>query len=158
MPLLGLPGRSNPGDQHAGRIDRGLHAPRAEAVEHASEVELELAAADETGIFAAALAAFSALVMSAGRAQLPTRRMIELNGQDRGLLLVDWLNELLYLSEVEQFVPVELVSVELTRDSLRATVDGHIGTPRPIVKGVTLTELRFTREGGDWHGHVVLDV
>jgi SHS2 domain-containing protein len=59
---------------------------------------------------------------------------------------------------VEHFVPAEVVSVEVTGDSLRATVDGYRGTPRPIVKGVALNELRFAREGGGWHGHVVLDV
>ena len=126
-------------------------------VEHGGEVEIELAARSPAGIFEAALAAFAELV-TAGRAREPTRRTIELTGRDRCLLLVDWLNELLYLAEVEHFIPVEVATLELTPDSLCATVEGRLGAPRPIVKGVALTELRFACEGGVWHGHVVLDV
>lgn len=148
---------TSPPDTAPVRTQPGRDGPSYRFVEHGGEVEIELTAPSPAGIFEAALAAFGELV-TAGRAREPTRRTIELAGRDRCLLLVDWLNELLYLAEVEHFIPVEVVTVELTPDSLRATVEGRLGMPRPILKGVALTDLRFACEGGVWHGHAVLDV
>ncbi|MGB8274053.1 MAG: archease [Alphaproteobacteria bacterium] len=110
---------------------------------------------DET--FAAALDAFAELVAGSENGQ-PTEVSIELRGRDRTLLLVDWLDELLFLVEIEQFVPRHITSIELGEESLQATVAGDHGTPRPLVKGISLNGLRFEQEGGVWHGRVVFDV
>ena len=74
------------------------------------------------------------------------------------MLLAEWLSELAYLVEVEEFVPERLTAFELTGDRLRATVEGHRDHPRHLVKAVTLNNLEFEQEGGIWHGRVVLDV
>jgi SHS2 domain-containing protein len=131
--------------------------PEHRFVEHGGEVEVELAAENEIGIFAAALDAFAELVAGSEDGE-PTEVQIELPGRDRTLLLVDWLNELLFLAEVEQFVPRHITSIEREDERLQATVAGYRGTPRPLVKGVALNGLRFEQEGGVWHGRVVLDV
>ncbi len=131
--------------------------PTHQFVEHGGEVEVELTATSETGIFGAALDALAELVAEDGDGR-PVLREIELSGRDRPLLLVDWLGELLFLGEVEQFVPTEIVSIELGDEGLAATVAGYCGTPRPLVKGVALNGLRFEQEGGIWHGRVVFDV
>jgi SHS2 domain-containing protein len=131
--------------------------PQHHFVEHGGEVEVELAAENEIGIFAAGLDAFAELVAGSEDGE-PTEFQIRLRGRDRTLLLVDWLNELLFLAEVEQFVPRHITSIELGDECLHATVAGDRGTPRPLVKGVALNGLRFEQGGGVWHGRVVLDV
>jgi SHS2 domain-containing protein len=133
------------------------HEPTHRFVEHVGEVEVELSASSDSGIFAAALDAFAELLLPDGRGE-PVLQEIELEGGDRTLLLVDWLNELLFLAEVEQFVPLRILSIELSGGRLRATVAGRRGTVRPLVKGIALNGLRFEREGGVWHGRVVFDV
>jgi len=125
-------------------------------VEHVGEVELELEAPTEAGIFEAALGAFADLV--GGDGGEPARHQVVLAGGDRALLLVDWLGELVFLAEVEQFVPERLEALELEADGLRATVAGRRGEPRHLVKAVTLNGLRFEPREGGWHAHVVLDV
>ena len=127
-------------------------------VEHVGEVELELEAASEAGIFAAALAAFADLVAD-GDGE-PARREIELEAGagNSALLLVDWLNELVFLAEVERFVPERVVAFEIADDRLRASVEGHLGDPRHLVKAVTLNKLRLEQAEEMWHARVVLDV
>jgi SHS2 domain-containing protein len=125
--------------------------------EHGGEVELELGAVDEAGVFAAALAAFAELV-SDGEVGAPVRRELELRAEEPALLLADMLNELVYLAEVEQFVPERFEQLELTDGGLRAIVSGHRGRPRQLVKAVTLNNLELRQAGGLWHGRVVLDV
>jgi predicted phosphoribosyltransferase/SHS2 domain-containing protein len=126
-------------------------------LEHGGEVELELEAASEGGVFEAALEALAELV-SSGPGGEPAQHVLELPAGDHALLLVDWLNELVFLAEVEQFVPERLVSFELSGEKLRACVAGRRHRPRHLIKAVTLNRLDLRREGATWHAHLVLDV
>lgn len=126
-------------------------------VEHVGEVEVELEAADRAGIFEAALAAVAELLAS-GPAGEPVSHPVELASHEPALLLVDWLNELVFLAEVEGFVPEGVASLEVGERRLRATVEGRTGNPRHLVKAVTLSRLALGREGERWRGRVVLDV
>ena len=126
-------------------------------VEHGGEVEVELEATTEPGIFEAALRALAELIATDARDESVTHR-VELDADDRALLLVDWMNELVYLAEVEQFVPRTVTSLEIADGRLRATVTGDRGDPLHLVKAVTLSRLAFAHEGGRWHARVVLDV
>jgi SHS2 domain-containing protein len=126
-------------------------------VDHVGEVEVELEAASESEVFEAALGAFADLVgVEAGGE--PASHEVELAASDRALLLVDWLSELIFLAEVARFVPERIAAFELVDGRLRATLAGHRGQPRHLVKAVTLNRLALAQEGGVWHGRVVLDV
>jgi SHS2 domain-containing protein len=130
-------------------------------VEHVGEVELELEATSEAGVFEAALTAFVDLVASGEEvtgAEEPARHEVELEASDRALLLVEWLSELVYLAEVKRFVPERTTAFELVDGRLQATLEGHRGRPRQLVKAVTLNRLRLEHEAGRWHGRLVLDV
>jgi SHS2 domain-containing protein len=126
-------------------------------VEHVGEVEVELESDTEAGVFAAAADAFAELVSADGEGA-SEQREIAIAGDDRALLLVDWLNELVYLAEIDGFVPERLAAFELGGGGLRATVAGRRSDPPHLVKAVTLSNLEFAEKGGAWHGRVVLDV
>jgi SHS2 domain-containing protein len=125
-------------------------------VDHMSELELEIAASSEEGIFGEALAAVAELVGDADGP--PATKAIEVEADDRALLLVEWLNELIYLSETEELLPDRLTALDLADAKLRATIEGRHGRPRHLVKAVTLHRLEFTRDDGEWRARVVLDV
>ena len=126
-------------------------------VEHTGEVEVDLEAASEAGIFEAALEAFAELTSTDGDRE-PAAHRIELAAPDRALLLADWVNEFVYLAEVADFVPEGVGAFELAGDRLVATVEGHRDHPRQLVKAVTLNDLELAEVDGRWHGRVVLDV
>ena len=87
------------------------------------------------------------------------RREIVLEGDSRDVVLADWLNELVYLADAEQFVPDALAELELHAGGLRANVRGHLGLPTPLVKAASLHGLEYGRApGGGWQARVVLDV
>jgi SHS2 domain-containing protein len=125
--------------------------------EHGGEVQVELEAATELGVFEAALDALAELVEHAGAGR-PARRSIALENADHAVLLVDWLAELALLAELEEFAAERLVSAELSDDILRAEIAGREGPTRSQVKAVTLSGLELRRTGGTWHGRVVIDV
>jgi SHS2 domain-containing protein len=126
--------------------------------EHTSELELRIEAPTEEAVFADALAAFAELAGD-GDGPASERREIRLEADDRGLLLADWLNELVYLADSDRFVPAGLSALELEGGRLRATVRGRRGEPRPLVKAVTLHGLEYGHEpGAGWQARLVLDV
>jgi SHS2 domain-containing protein len=127
-------------------------------VEHTSELELAIEASTEAAVFADTLAAYAELVRDEGSPD-GERRTIELRADDRESLLAEWLEELVYLSDVQQFVPEHLTDLQLDGNSLRAIVRGHRGSPSPLVKAVTRHRLSFEPAGsGGWRARMVLDV
>jgi SHS2 domain-containing protein len=128
-------------------------------VEHTGELELELSAPTEEGVFADALAALGELLAEDAEATPPTdRQQVSVTAPERALLLAEWLGELVFRAETEGFVPLATPELRLAGDRLEATVEGRPGTPAHLVKAVTYHQLRFERDGEQWRAHVVLDV
>ena len=129
-------------------------------VEHVGEVELALNADTEAGVFGEALTAFRELVdESAPHDREVVSREIGLGPADEALLLVDWLNELVFLAEVDGLVPLRIEHIDLGAGRLHATVGCVRGRPRHLVKGATLHGLELSEdEQGGWHARIVLDV
>jgi SHS2 domain-containing protein len=126
-------------------------------VEHTAEVELHLEAPTQQEVFAEALAAFAELVSREdGGARM--RHDVLAEAQDAPTLLAEWLGELVFLAETEDFVPERLERLDLDGTRLRAVVAGHRGRPAHLVKAVTYHGLEFAREGDVWRAKVVLDV
>jgi SHS2 domain-containing protein len=128
-------------------------------VEHTGELELELSAPTEEGIFADALNALRELLDEGADAEPATdRQPVSVSAPERPLLLAEWLGELAYRAETEGFVPLVATDLRLSPQRLEATVDGCRGHPAHLVKAITYHELRFDRDGCGWRAHVVLDV
>ena len=125
--------------------------------EHVGEVEIVLEAESETDLLREALAAFCELLGACGDGE-PASHAVELLPGTPAELLWGWLDELMYLAEVEDFVPERATVIDFAQGGLRAIVRGVHGHPRHLVKAVTLHDLAAAVEGGTWHGRVVLDV
>lgn len=84
---------------------------------------------------------------------------IALEARDRATLLVDWLNELIGLSEVEGRAFDDINLQQLSDTKLVAEVRGRAVTrfASPI-KAATLHGLVLAPEGGRWRAEVLLDV
>ena len=126
-------------------------------VDHTAELELRIEAPPERGVFEEPLAALRELIAERlnGRAE---RQEISVTAVDRPTLLADWLEELVFLAESEDFVAERVDELELADASLRAVVAGRRGAPRHLVKAVTYHGLEFEPEGDRWRARVVLDV
>lgn len=78
-------------------------------------------------------------------------------------LLVKWLNELLYLNEVEDLLFKRFKIDELRGGNLRATAFGEKFSPdrhailTPL-KAVTYHRIEVVQEPGRWHARVIVDL
>jgi SHS2 domain-containing protein len=86
-------------------------------------------------------------------------RTIRVSSSDTTTLLVDWLNELIGLSEVEQRAFEDVRALRLYDTRVTADLRG-----RPVVqwtsplKAATLHGLTLEREGARWKAEVLFDV
>ncbi|HET6751334.1 MAG TPA: archease [Actinomycetes bacterium] len=90
------------------------------------------------------------------------RVAVEVTAGDHGALLVDWLNEVLWLHEARQHAAVVAVRVDqVTGDRAAGSVTfSTTGPPADgtSVKAATYHQLRVARDGGGWLAEVYLDV
>jgi SHS2 domain-containing protein len=128
--------------------------------EHVGELQLWVTAPSEPEVFAEALRALAEVLAEEATPAAPAEeeRMIALDGSDRAALLADWIAELAFLAETEDFVPEALERIELGPAGLNARVRGRMGRPPHLVKAVTYHDLRFEPVPGGWRAQVVLDV
>src|SRR5512135_110267 len=131
-----------------------------EFLEHIGETRLRLQAASLESLLAEAAVALGEVEL-AGIPLEPghLERQIEVAAVDTGALLVDWLNELIYLAESEACVPVS-AEVRLTAPSaLEARVTcQRLSRPPALVKAATHHGLRLARVTAGWEAEVILDV
>lgn len=137
-----------------------------EFLEHTSEVELHLRASSLDELVAEAGRALGELMLRC-RKDLSgdTHFDVELHSRDEAALLVDWLNELVYLAESQKWAPRESESVHIGRDTsgegmtLRARMGGVLLEHAPSeVKAATFHGLRVQRDAEGIVANVILDV
>ena len=126
-------------------------------VEHTGELQLEIEAPTEEQVFGDALKALAEL-FGDDRHGSYLLHEIRVAGPERAVLLVEWLDELVYLAETESLVPQEVERIELTDGGVVAGVRCHRGNPRPLVKGATYHRLAFAATRDGFRATVVLDV
>ncbi len=117
-----------------------------------------------TVAFEQAALALTAVTTDPARVEPRLEVSVECEAPDRELLLVDWLNALVYHASARRLV-LGRFQVHLDDDgrALRGTawgepVDRERHQPELEVKGATYTALRVAREGEEWVAECVVDV
>jgi SHS2 domain-containing protein len=128
--------------------------------EHVGELELELLAPSAAGLFEQAARLLAAEEAPDADLSRPAGDAVEveLPGGDLAALLVDWVNELVYLTERDGRAYPEARVSELSERALRASLRGVEGPVRHAVKAATFHGVEVREEGGAWRGRVLLDV
>lgn len=131
-----------------------------ELLEHTAEVRLRVRAPS-----------FAALVAEAGRAVArlalgreppppqPRYRELDVRSPDRDALLVDWLNELIWLAETERWVATEFEVRMATDTELQVRLRGVPVEEAPArIKAATFHGLKVTPIAEGLEAEIVLDV
>lgn len=127
--------------------------------EHTADIRLEITAESFAGLFIESLKALNAVsqpVFLAGTAM----RKIEVDAEDRLSLLVDFLNEVVYLSQVHHEAYERLTITGLEETHLEGIMEGKcISGMEEDIKAVTWHEASIIQKpGGSWCATLVLDI
>lgn len=131
----------------------------SELLEHTAEMRVRIRA-PSFGELAAEAGRALARIQLGGVATPPAGawRRIEVRASDREALLVDWLNELIFLAETECWVPAEFQVVN-TDTTLRVLARGVSVKEAPArVKAATFSGLEIRPIPGGLEAEVVFDV
>lgn len=134
--------------------------PSFEHLPHIGEVRLRLRGSSIADILQQAAVAVAELLLP-GRPPPGAELVHEivLDAPDRAALLVDWLNELLFLAERDRWLPSRIEMHEANETHLRATASGPVLECAPsLVKAATWHGLRFEVEDGGFEAEVLLDI
>lgn len=125
-------------------------------LEHTSEAELLIEDETPGGVLTEALVALGELLGDGGGE--PVTHEVNVGSEDMPGLLVEWLNELVYLAETDGFIPERVVRMHLADAQVRAAIGGRRCAPQSLVKGVTYHRLKMEETGEGWQARVVFDV
>ena len=78
-------------------------------------------------------------------------------------LLIDWLNEVLFILETEGFIPTNFTVSDLTENTLKATISGspldpNIHRYKTEVKSTTYHMLEIGRENDKYFATILFDI
>ncbi len=137
-----------------------MNVRRHRWMDHTSEVQLEVEAESLAGLAAEAGRALGLLMLRGEPAAVSgPARTLEVSAVDREALLVNWLNEILFVAETEQWVPVELEVEEASPTQLRIAARGvPVAEPPSSVKAATFHGLRVEERDGLFRAEVIFDV
>lgn len=134
-----------------------------ELIEHTADMGIEVRATSRCGLFEQAALGLRSMVFGPLELTPDQRRTIKLVGDDQAALLVQWLNELLYLLEVHRFCPLSFHFDHLDSHRLQVTMTGRDWqsaglTVEREVKAVTYHQVEVRGKNGDWWGRVFVDL
>jgi SHS2 domain-containing protein len=129
-------------------------------IDHTADLALEIWGPDEVAVLREAARAVVGIVTEQGAVGTGERRDVELEALDGADRLVRWINEILYLATVEEFVTAD-ASVSLHEGGLRATLVGEAKGRhllRTEIKSATYHDLLLEQREGGIFARVVMDV
>lgn len=136
-----------------------------EFVEHTADIAVRLRARSVGGLFDMAAAALTDALLDPGSIVVTGGRTVTLEAPELDLLLVDWLQELLFLFETEGFlVARSRVHVDAgERCTLRAEVSGEPRDParhhlKLLIKAVTYHGLHIERTDDGYAATIIFDI
>jgi SHS2 domain-containing protein len=138
---------------------------RCETFEHTADLGLRIFAADLADLFrTAAEGLVDVIVANRGEVQVVETHSVSLNADSTEDLLIEWLNELIFLSETRRRLYSRFdVAVDEAGRQLDATIGGEpIDRARHVldheVKAATRHGLNLRRENEGWVAEVVIDI
>jgi len=129
-------------------------------VDHTSEIGLQVQAGSFGELLAEAARGLARLMLR----EVPARaegeaREIEVSAHDRESLLVDWLNEILYVAETGLWIPLEVEVLEASDTRIQARLRGVTVEVSPsMVKAATFHGLEVVETAEGFSAEVILDV
>ncbi len=132
-------------------------------IEHGADIGLIAESESVNGLFQSAAEGMISLMLDTRTVAPVCSRTVKAEGPDTETLLVGWLEEILFLLEVEGFAPHHAGEVTFESGAVTGTVEGeefdsdkheHLHS----IKAVTWHGLKVTKENGVYKVRVIFDV
>jgi SHS2 domain-containing protein len=118
---------------------------------------------DLEAAFASAAHGLASLLSDLPESEQPLTRRIRIKTGSLSSLLIQFLNEIIYLKETKSFFPGKVTRLKIQHNNLDATLTGatfdpEIHTPNAQIKAATYHGLEIVEEGDEVRIKVIFDV
>jgi SHS2 domain-containing protein len=134
-----------------------------EIIDHTADVGIIAYGADVEELFSNAALALFSLITEPERIEEKLHVDLEVNSEGRDSLLVEWLNELIYLFDVKHILFNRFDIESLTHNELKATCYGEGFDPMKHkikigIKAATYHMLKLDKSGDGCKAQIILDI
>jgi SHS2 domain-containing protein len=145
-----------------GHVVRTVEKP-FEVVDHTADIGIVAYGADIKQVFANAALGLFNLMADLDDFKEDLQRELELSAEDVEVLLVEWLNELIYIFDVEHIIFKRFEIERLTSTQIKARCFGEKIKPgqhklKREIKAATYHMLRISKEDGGYKVQVIFDI
>jgi SHS2 domain-containing protein len=134
-----------------------------EIFDHTADVGIIAYGADVEELFSSAALALFSLITEPEKIEEKLHLDLEVNSEGRDSLLVEWLNELIYVFDVKHILFNRFDIESLTHNDLKATCYGENFDPmrhkiKIGVKAATYHMLKIDKNGGEYKAQIIFDI
>lgn len=134
-----------------------------EVIDHTADVGIIAYGADVRELFSNAALALFTLITEPESVEEKLHLDLTVSSEDRDGLLVEWLNELIYLADVEHVLFSRFDIASLTHNQLKAVCYGDNFDPKKHkikvgVKAATYHMLKVDRNGDGYRAQIIFDI
>ncbi|MDH5781892.1 MAG: archease [Dehalococcoidia bacterium] len=134
-----------------------------EIIDHTADVGIIAYGADIEELFSNAALALFSLITAPESVEEKLHLDLEVSSEDRDSLLIEWLNELIYLFDVNHILFNHFDIKSLTHNELKATCYGEDFNPMKHkitagVKAATYHMLKLDKSDDGFKAQVILDI
>ena len=134
-----------------------------EIIDHTADVGIVAYGADLAELFSNAALALFSLIIEPESVEEKLRRELKVSSEDRDSLLVNWLNELIYVFDAEHVLFCRFDIKTLSENMLQATCYGESFDPMKHkikigVKAATYHMLTLEENTGGYKARVIFDI
>ena len=134
-----------------------------EIIDHTADVGIVAYGADVKELFSNAALALFSLITEPESIEEKLHFDLKVSSEDRDSLLVEWLNELIYLFDVEHILFNRFDIESLTYNQLKAACYGETFDPmkhkiKTGVKAATYHMLKLDKNAGGYKAQIIFDI
>jgi SHS2 domain-containing protein len=134
-----------------------------EVIDHTADVGIIVYGTDVKELFANAALALFSLITEPESLEEKLHFDLEVSSEDRDSLLVEWLNELIYVFDVKHVLFNRFDIESLTHNELKATCYGEDFDPMKHkikigIKAATYHMLRLDKNNDGYKAQIILDI
>ncbi|MGA8849191.1 MAG: archease [Dehalococcoidia bacterium] len=134
-----------------------------EIIDHTADVGIIAYGADVEELFSNAALALFSLITEPESIEEKLHLDLEVSSEDRDSLLIEWLNELIYLFDAKHILFSRFDIESLTHNQLKATCYGEGFNPMKHkikigVKAATYHMLKLDKNGDGCKAQIILDI
>ena len=134
-----------------------------EYFDHTGDLGIRLFGESLEDLFQQAGKAFTSIITLPEKIRLKEEKKIRVTADDPEGLLVNWLNEMVFLFDVRGMMFREFEILSVDKGSVSAIGRGEKYDPavhiiKTLIKGATHHQLKIAKDHGKWEARVVLDL